>query len=77
MIEADRQYADGMTPDLHPAQVESYRRMTPQDKMQAMGRLYRQAWRLKVAWLRNQHPDWSEERILSETRHIFLHANTG
>jgi hypothetical protein len=77
MTEADKIVADGMTPDLHPAQIEAYRRMTPQDKFRAMGRIYRQAWRLKMAWLRNQNPQWSEEEILNETRRIFLHASTG
>jgi hypothetical protein len=77
MIEVDRNGDDGMTPDLHPAQIEAYRRMTPQDKIRAMGRLYRQAWNLKLAWLKDQNPDWSDEEILNETRRIFLHASTG
>jgi len=77
MNEVDRKGADGMTPDLHPAQIEAYRRMTPQEKIRAMGRLYRQARNLKTAWLRDQHPNWTEEQILNETRRIFLHASTG
>jgi hypothetical protein len=77
MVEVDKIGADGLTPDLHPAQIEAYRRMSPQDKIRAMGRLYRQAWNLKLAWMKDQNPNWSDEEILNETRRIFLHAGTG
>ena len=74
MIEHDQKIADGMTPDLHPAQITAYRRMTPQDKLRSMLRIYWQARKLKMAWLKKQHPDWTEEKITKETSRIFLHA---
>ena len=77
MNATDLECADGMTPDLHPAQIEAYRRMTPQDKFRAFGRLYRQARAMKMSWLRHSHPDWTEDEVVAETRRIFLNANTG
>ena len=74
--EADSRIADGMTPDLHPAQVEAYRRMTPAEKMRQASRLYWQARKIKKAGLRLQHPEWTEEQIEEATRRIFLHAST-
>jgi hypothetical protein len=76
MIEADEKFADGLTPDLHPAQIEAYRRMIPAQKMRQASRLYWQARKFKKAGLQMQHPDWSEEQIEEETRRIFLYAST-
>ena len=66
-----------MTPDLHPAQIEAYRRMSFQDKIRRFGELYRQAWKLKAAGLKHQHPDWTEEKITAEVRKIFLQSASG
>lgn len=74
MTEADKPFADGLTPDLHPAQIEAYRAMSFSDKLAAVSRLYSQAWNMKKAWLKSQHPDWSEQRVTAETRKIFLYA---
>lgn len=74
MIEADQPFADGRTPDLHPAQIAAYRAMSFADKLAAASRLYSQAWSMKQAWLRSQHPDWSEQRVGEETKQSFLHA---
>ena len=77
MTAIDQNCADGKTPDLHPAQIEAYKQMSPQQKLTLIGRFYWQARRIKEASLRNQHPDWSDEQIATETRRIFLHASTG
>lgn len=77
MTEADLKYADGMTPDLHPAQIAAYRRMTPAEKLRRMSALYWMARRMKMAALKSQHPDWTEEQIVAETSRILLHASTG
>lgn len=77
MNATDQKFADGKTPDLHPAQVEAYQRMSPQVKLSLIGQFYWRARRIKEAGLRHQHPDWSDEEIAAETRRIFLHANTG
>jgi len=77
MVEADRKYADGKAPDLHPAQIEAYRRMTPEEKIKAGFRLYWQARKLKAAWLRQVNPDWTEREVNAEVCRIFLHSSTG
>jgi hypothetical protein len=38
--------------------------------------LFWSARRMKAAGLRSQHPDWTEEQIVSEVTRIFLHARS-
>jgi len=47
------------------------RRMTPAEKLDVMQGLWRQAWELKAAGVRLQHPEWSQERVAAEVREIF------
>lgn len=77
MTDVDQKCADGKTPDLHPAQIEAYRRMSPAEKLSLIGRTYWQARHLKESGLRHQHPDWTDAEIEKETRRIFVYANTG
>jgi hypothetical protein len=55
--------------DLTPMTIRS-----PEDKLRIAEDLRWAAWRLKAAWLREIHPDWSDLRIEEEVRGIFLHA---
>lgn len=48
--------------------------MTPSEKLIAMTRLYWSARRLKAAFLRQQHPDWSEEQVQLEVKRQFQHV---
>src|SRR5205823_9057522 len=57
-----------------PEQIEIYRRMTPQERLQAAERLYWRARKVKAAELRHQHPDFDEEQVQAEVRRIFLEA---
>jgi hypothetical protein len=57
-------------------QIEALRRMTPEQRWRAAHRLYWTMRRHKSAFLQSQHPDWSEQRVEQEVRHIFLHART-
>ena len=77
MTDAEQKYADGMTPDLHPVQIEAYRRMTAEEKLQQMTALYWMARKMKMTALKSQHSDWTDSQIVAETSRIFLHANTG
>jgi hypothetical protein len=52
-------------------QLERYRRMTPSEKLSAMTNLYWSARQLKVAFVRQQHPDWSEAQIQREVKRQF------
>lgn len=51
------------------------RRLTPTEKLVAAGSLYRQAWRLKAAGLRAQHPEWSDAAVERAVRGIFLYGH--
>ncbi|MEY2427807.1 MAG: hypothetical protein QOJ40_692 [Verrucomicrobiota bacterium] len=66
-----------MLPDeqASPEQIEILRRMTPQQRWHAAYRLYWTVRRHKSAFLRSQHPEWSEEKLADELRRIFLHAS--
>ena len=47
------------------------RQMTATEKVAVMHSLWRQAWSLKTAGVRGQHPDWSPERVAATVREIF------
>ncbi len=59
-----------------PEEIRILRAMTPEQKLRAVEKLYWTARALKAAWLRSQHPDWSEEEVERKVREIFLHART-
>ena len=48
------------------------RAMTPEQKLRAASRLRRGAWNLKSAWLRQNNPDWPEEKVQQEVRYAFI-----
>ncbi len=57
-------------------QIEIFRKMTPEKKLRLSMSLYWSARRLKASWLRQQHPDWSEEQVEKEVTEIFKNART-
>jgi len=59
-----------------PEQLEVLRRMTPEERLQAAFRLYWSARKVKAAFLRGQHPEWSEHQLQVQVREAFLHART-
>jgi len=65
-----------MDEPLHPAQVDAYRRMTPQQKLDQSLAMYWMARKLKADYLRRQHPDWTTEAVEARVREIFLLATT-
>ena len=62
--------------DTGPDQIAALRRMTPEQRWRAARELYWSARRLKAAYLRDQHADWSEDQIEREVRRIFFHARS-
>jgi hypothetical protein len=48
------------------AQIEAYRRMTGQQRLQVAFDLYAVARQLARAGVRHQHPDWDETRVEQE-----------
>ena len=59
-----------------PEQVEIFRAMTGERRLQLAEQLYWSARKLKLAGLRAQHPDWTKEQLNAEVRRVFLHART-
>jgi len=53
-----------------------YRAMTPSERLQQSTQLYWSARRLREAYERTQHPDWTEAQISDHVRRIFLRAAT-
>src|SRR5436309_2079267 len=53
-------------------QIEIFRAMPGERRLRLAEGLYWSARRMKIAGLRAQHPGWSEERLQSEVRRIFL-----
>ena len=50
------------------------RAMTPQKRLEVAFGLYRTVYQLKAAYLRKIHPDWSEQKIDSYMRELFLYG---
>lgn len=59
-----------------PEQFEIYRRMKPERRLAIAEGLYWTAREMKMAWLRSQHADWSEEQLKREVTRIFSNART-
>jgi hypothetical protein len=59
-----------------PEQLEIYRAMSPAERLQQSTRLYWSARRLREAYERMLHPDWTDDEINDHVRKIFLRAVT-
>jgi hypothetical protein len=59
-----------------PEQVAVFRGMTGERRLRLAEQLYWSARHIKAVGLRSQHPEWPEQRINEEVRHIFLHARS-
>jgi len=53
-----------------------YQAMTPEQKIKIVFDLYHSARELKRAYLKELHPDWSENKIQKKFREIFLYARS-
>lgn len=58
-------------PTVEELEVVRLRAMTAEQKVAVMDSLWRQAWALKAAGLRAQHPDWLPEQVEAEVRAMF------
>ena len=63
-------------PTVEEIETALLRRMTPAAKLDVMHALWRQAWALKVAGVRRQHPDWAPEQVAARVREIFRGASS-
>ncbi|KPK77173.1 MAG: hypothetical protein AMJ79_04055 [Phycisphaerae bacterium SM23_30] len=57
-------------------QIEIFKAMSPQRKLDITLNMYRMARELKTLRLRELHPDWSREKVEAAVREIFLNART-
>ncbi len=55
--------------DIH---AEIIGKMTPKQKLDASMRLYWSARTLKAAWIRSEHPEWTDARVNAAVRDAFL-----
>ena len=61
-----------MTPDEGlRMQIEGYRRMTPQQRLQISFRLYELTRTLVRQGVKHQHPDWDEQQVEREVLRRF------
>ena len=61
---------------MHPEQIKIYQSMTPFQKLDVSMMLYESAKALKAAAIKEQHPDWNEEKIRKKVNEIFLYVGT-
>lgn len=57
-------------------QLERFREMTPAERWKAAHRLYWSARRLKAAYIRKLHPEWTEQEVEDAVREAFMHARS-
>lgn len=58
-------------------QTDLIRAMTPARRLEIAQELYDAAWAIKMAAIRSQHPEWSEERVTAAVRLVFLTGYAG
>ena len=75
-IQAMRRALAEIRRDTSEKETEIVRAMTPEQKLKVSFGLYRTAWRLKEAYMRKVHPDWSEEQIRTAMREAFLYGES-
>jgi hypothetical protein len=59
-----------------PAQIEAFRRLSPQERLLTADRLYRLARKVKAAGIRAAHPEWREAEVESAVSRAILRART-
>ena len=59
-----------------PEQIATYHRMTPGRRLEVAEQLYWFARRMKSAWLKSQHPDWTGAQVEAEVTRIFSYARS-
>ena len=57
-----------------PEQFAILRAMPGTRRLQLAERMYWAARKLKTAGVRSQHPDWPEEKVITEVNRIFLNV---
>ncbi len=63
-----------MKPEAREYQLKRLREMSSEEKLRAATRLYWSARRLKEAFFRDQHPDWTDEEVYQAAKEAFMYA---
>ena len=59
-----------------PEQIAIYRSMTPGRRLEVAEQLYWMARRMKWAWIRSLHLDWTDAQVENEVTRIFSNARS-
>jgi hypothetical protein len=65
-----------MSQELHPAQIDALRKMTPAQRLELSLGFIEQMRELRAAMLRSEHPDWSAEQIAKALRDFVRNARS-
>jgi hypothetical protein len=63
--------------DPEEKQAQMIRAMTPHRRLELARDLYGAVWKIKLAGLPSQHPDWSDHEVATATRLVFLTGYAG
>ena len=61
---------------LHPEQIRVLKSLSPEAKLKLVENMYNSARKLKESALRQQHPQWSKEKVIQKVTEIFLYARS-
>lgn len=56
------------------AQMALYAAWSPTQRWARAVQLRAEAWELKTAFCRQEHPGWTKDQVVTEVRRQFLHA---
>jgi hypothetical protein len=62
--------------ELSKAQYDFFKKMSPQQKLEASMSLYYSAKELKSAWLSQLHSEWSNQKVEQMVRETFVNARS-
>ena len=60
--------------ELSPEYIRILQGMSGEEKLRTAAKMWWTARNLKTAFLKRQHPDWSEEKIETKVKEIMLYA---
>jgi hypothetical protein len=61
--------------DAYEMETAILQRLSATQKIAVMNALWQQAWNLKLAGLRHQHPDWTEAHLVQRVRELMSRAD--
>ena len=65
-----------LPPSTHtPEEIEIYRKMSPQKKLELIKKSYWDARRWKKAGLKAMHPEWTDAQLNEKVRELFLRGS--